>query len=254
MLRLGLVISVSSAILFGQSNLEKGLAAYELKAISSIEDRANPEFLNQAIHYYKLALLEPNDEADAVLGLLKSYFYKGKYAVDTEIEKKAVFNKAKQLASIYINKYPSRVDILYWYLTNLGSWAEVYGILASAREGVADQIKIQAERIIELDASYEDGGGYFILGAVHYKSPYIPFILSWPNNDDAIKWLEKSTETGEAKPFQVVYLAQALYKDGQRTRALNLLKKVAKTTPSESDPLSDWEQVKKAKILLAEYD
>ena len=154
----------------------------------------------------------------------------------------------------YINKYPNRFDILYWYLINLGSWAEVYGIFAAAKEGVADQMKHHAQRIIEMDPTYEDGGGYFILGVVHYKSPYIPFILSWPDNDDAVQWLEKSVATGKAKPVQVVYLGQALYKSGEKERALSLLDKIAKMMPSKDDPLGDWEQIKKARTLLKEYE
>ena len=254
MIKRGLVISVWVAILFGQSNLEKGYDFYSLRAEGSIEDQANPKYLNEAIDYYQLALKEPKLEADAALGLMKSYYYKGKYAVDTEAEKKIVFNKAKQLASIYINKYPNRFDILYWYLINLGSWAEVYGIFAAAKEGVADQMKHHAERIVQMDPTYEDGGGYFILGVVHYKSPYIPFILSWPDNDDAVQWLEKSVATGKAKPVQVVYLAQALYKAGEKERALSLLDDITKMTPSKDDPLGDWEQIKKARALLKEYE
>ena len=254
MIKRGLVISVWVATLFGQSNLEKGYDYYALRAEGSIEDRANPKYLNESIGYYQLALKEPKSEQDAALGLMKSYYYKGKYAVDTEAEKKIVFNKAKQLASIYINKYPNRFDILYWYLINLGSWAEVYGIFAAAKEGVADQMKHHAQRIVEIDSIYEDGGGYFILGVVHYKSPYIPFILSWPDNDDAVQWLEKSVATGKAKPVQVVYLAQALYKAGEKERALSLLDDITKMTPSKDDPLGDWEQVKKARTLLKEYE
>ena len=105
-----------------------------------------------------------------------------------------------------------------------------------------------------MDPTYEHGGGYFILGVVHYKSPYIPFILSWPDNDDAVKWLEKSVATGKAKPVQVVYLAQALYKAGEKERAISLLDKITKMTPSKDDPLGDWEQVKKARTLLREYE
>ena len=119
MIKRGLVISVWVATLFGQSNLEKGYDSYALRAEGSIEDRANPKYLNEAIDYYQLALKEPKLEADATLGLMKSYYYKGKYAVDTEAEKKIVFNKAKQLASIYIDKYPNRFDILYLSLIHI---------------------------------------------------------------------------------------------------------------------------------------
>ena len=114
-------------------------------------------------------------------------------------------------------------------------------------------MRSHSKKIIELDPGYEDGAGYFMLGAVHYKSPYIPFLLSWPNNKDALKWLDMSYNTGDAKLAQGVYLAQSLYKDGQKNEAINLLDKISKATPSEDDYASDWEWIKKAKELHAEY-
>ena len=49
-------------------------------------------------------------------------------------------------------------------------------------------MRYHSKKIIEIDPYYENGAGYFLLGAVHYKAPYIPFILSWPNNNDALKY------------------------------------------------------------------
>ena len=168
-------------------------------------------------------------------------------------KKKDLLKKGKELGQELVDRYPESAEYRYWYLVNLGSWAEVYGILAAAREGVADQMRSHSKKIIELDPGYEDGAGYFMLGAVHYKSPYIPFLLSWPNNKDALKWLDMSYNTGDAKLAQGVYLAQSLYKDGQKNEAINLLDKVSKATPSEDDYASDWEWIKKAKELHAEY-
>ena len=75
----------------------------------------------------------------------------------------------------------------------------------------------------------------------------------------AILCLEQSTislhifNTGDAKLAQGVYLAQSLYKDGQKNEAINLLDEISKSTPSEDDYASDWEWIKKAKELHAEY-
>ena len=120
-------------------------------------------------------------------------------------------------------------------------------------EGVADQMRSHSEKIIEIDPDYENGAGYFMLGAVHYKSPYIPFLLSWPNNAAAIKWLEMSYNTGEAKLAQGVYLSQALYKAGRYDEAIKLLDNIVEASPSEDDYASDWEWIKKARVLHSEY-
>jgi hypothetical protein len=101
---------------------------------------------------------------DAGIYLLNSYYFKGKFVLKDENSQKETFNKGKALAEKLINKYPDSGALRYWYLVNLGSWAEVYGIITAAREGVADIMRTQSLKIIELDPNYQNGGGYFIRG------------------------------------------------------------------------------------------
>jgi len=136
----------------------------------------------------------------------------------------------------------------------LGSWSEVYGILTAAKEGVADLMRLHSEKIIELDPGYWDGGGYFMLGAVHFKSPYIPFLLSWPSNDEAVEYLTLAYETGSPTPSQIVYLARALHKDGQKDQAIKLLDKLISTPLSDDELVEDYEQQDRAKELLSDWD
>ena len=140
--------------------------------------------------------------------IAKAYYFKGEYVFRDENDKKNIFDKGKELAEKYISIYPESAEIRYWYLVNLGSWAEVYGILKAAREGVADIMKEQSEKIIVLNPNYKNGGGYFMLGAVHLKSPYIPFLLSWPDKDEAVKYLQLAVDTGEASLVQKKYLEE----------------------------------------------
>jgi TPR repeat protein len=136
----------------------------------------------------------------------------------------------------------------------LGKWSEVYGILTAAKEGVADLMKEHSEKIIELDSNYENGGGYFMLGAVHYKSPYIPFILSWPDNDDAIVWLEKAVNTGRETPIQKNYLARALYKDGREDEAMKLVQSVIATPPGSESLVEERFEIEEARLLLEDFE
>ncbi|SVE59109.1 uncharacterized protein METZ01_LOCUS511963, partial [marine metagenome] len=93
-------------------------------------------------------------------------------------------------------------------------------------------------------------GGYFMLGAVHYKSPYIPFLLSWPDNDEAIKYLQLSHDTGKATLNQKNYLAQAINKDGQYEKAISLLREVINTTPDPTNLVEDLDDIEEARQLL----
>ena len=65
--------------------------------------------------------------------------------------------------------YPESAAIRYWYLINLGSWAEVYGTLAAAREEVADIMRNQSKKIIELDQYYANNWWIFYVGSSPFK-------------------------------------------------------------------------------------
>jgi len=236
-----------------QNELEKGITYYNQRLEGSVKSSAKPEPITSAINNFQYALKNAATETDAALYLLKSYYFRGKYVHKDKEKQKFDFSKGKELGEKYIKKYPDSAPFQYWYLVNLGSWSEVYGIITAAREGVADLMKEHSEIIISLDPEYENGGGYFMLGAVHFKSPYIPFLLSWPDNDDAIKYLTKALNIGEATSNQKVYLAQAMYKDGQNNRAIDMLKEVVNMQPSAEGTVKDWEHIELAEQLLSEY-
>ena len=199
--------------------------------------------------------LAGNKKNSSIWGAHQWYWHKcDEASLEKDIDnKKADFNNGKKLGEKYIDQYPNSASFRFWYLVNLGSWAEEYGIIAAAREGVSDLMRKHSKEIISLDPEYENGGGYFMLGVVHYKSPYIPFILSWPDNDKAISYISKSISIGEPIPNQKVYLAQALYKDGRKVESIKLLEEVANMQPSIDDRVRDWEQIGIAKQLLADF-
>ena len=230
--------------------MNEGVDFYSKRQEGSKGTLASNENIDKAIEQFSAALLSPNSEKDAALYLLKSYYYKAEFAVQDKDEKKKIFNEGKVLGEKYIEKYPTSAEFRYWYLVNLGSWAQVYGILTAAREGVSDLMRTNSKIIIELDPEYQNGGGYFMLGAVHFKSPYIPFLLSWPDNDDAIKYLQLSVDTGNAEMNQKNYLAQALSKDGQDKKARALLEEVLNTEPSTTTLVEDLDDIEEARQLL----
>ena len=237
-------------IVSAKAGMNEGVDLYSKRQEGSKGTLASNENIDKAIEQFSTALLSPKSEKDAALYLLKSYYYKAEFAIQDKEEKKKIFNEGKALGEKYIEKYPTSAEFRYWYLVNLGSWAQVYGILTAAREGVSDLMKTHSEKIIELDPEYQNGGGYFMLGAVHFKSPYIPFLLSWPDNDDAIKYLQLSVDTGNAEMNQKNFLAQALSKDGRDKRARALLEEVLNTEPSTTTLVEDLGDIEEARQLL----
>ena len=233
-----------------KAGINEGADFYTKRQDGSKGTLASTENIDKAIEQFSAALQSAETEKDAALYLLKSYYYKAEFAIQDKDEKKKIFNEGKALGEKYIEKFPNSVEFRYWYLVNLGSWAQVYGILTAAREGVSDLMRTHSEKIIELDSEYQNGGGYFMLGAVHFKSPYIPFILSWPDNDDAIKYLQLSVDTGKAEMNQKNYLAQALSKDRQDEKARALLEEVLNTKPGTTTLVEDLDDIEEARQLL----
>ena len=233
---------------------QRGVRSYDARATGSrgLNVQAGP--INSAIKEFKKAYKNPDDELEAGIYLMRSYYYKGKFVAKNDEQKKAIFVDGKKLGENLIKAYPNSPGARYWYLVNLGSWAEVYGVLAAAKEGVASIMRDHAKEIINLDPEYSDGGGYFMLGAVHFKSPYIPFLLSWPSNDKAIEYLDKAYRTANGTPSQMVYLARALYKDGRKKDGISLLNQLLKKSYSESEPVEDFDQHELARELLTEWE
>ena len=249
-IRLLIVFYVLTLNIFAQSNLDKGIEYYNRRHENCIEDRADPVYITKAISLFENCLNDQKTKEEASLYLLKSYYFKAKFTESDKDKKKEILKKGKSLGQDLIERNLESVDYIYWYLVNLGSWAEEYGVFAAAKEGVADQMRYHSKKIIDIDSDYENGAGYFLLGAVHYKAPYIPFILSWPNNKEAIKYLKLANKTGDAEIAQVVYLAEALNKDKKKAEAIKLLESVINNIPSEDNYASDWEWIKKARIIL----
>ena len=239
-------------LIAGEGFFEKGVALYDARSKGVIGYNVKPLPIENAIKQFKKA--STDFELDAGVYLMRSYYFKGKFIAKTDDEKKKVFSKGKKLGERLVGLYPNSAAARYWFLVNLGSWAEVYGTMAAAKEGVAGLMRDNAKKIIEIDPNYSNGGGYFMLGAVHFKSPYIPFILSWPSNDLAIKNLKKAHSIGDSTPSQIVYLAQALFKGGQKDKAKSHLRELLKKSLSRNEKVEDFDQHEIAKRLLAEWE
>lgn len=239
---------------FGDNNsLDTAIVLYGQRAQNSYDLSADPGNIDRAISIFRKHLEYPDNKREAGEFLLRSYYYKGKFCVNDDQERKKIYNEGKTLGEKLIKLYPSSAPIHYWYLVNLGSWAEIYGVLPAAREGVANIMRQYSQKIIDIDPNYNDGGGYFMLGAVHLKAPYIPFVLSWPDNKKALEYLTMAFEIGESTPSQTVYLARAMYKNNKKNKAISLLSSLLKRPISEAYKLEDKDQHAIAKQQLREW-
>ena len=95
--------------------------------------------------------------------------------------------------------------------------AAAAGIAATLNPSAAAQfqqdIEAPAERLVELDASYERGGGLRILGALYARAP------AWPAGvgdlEEGVELLERAAREHPGHPLNHFFLAEAYARSGQ---------------------------------------
>lgn len=247
-----MILSSSVAAANDSTPLERGIEFYENRHRDAGETVADPAPVNQSIELLQEALetsLPPEREKQAAAYLLKAYYFKGTYVPHAQDEKESIFAKGKDLGQKMLEKYPGSVPIRYGYVINLSRWGEVYGIVAAAREGVAGQIRRHCEKMIELDPDYRSAAPYRILGLVHHKAPYIPFVLSWPSTEKALEYLGEAVERAPGEPSNRYHYASVLADADRGEEALEQLDYLRDRSPRSTSLVEDRRVLEQAEAL-----
>lgn len=227
-----------------------GDSYFSQRSLDHIGARATTTTILRAISSYFSAYNSENPSAELAIRIMKSlYFYIAYAEHDVKKRKKALW-KAIQLGEEALKKHSDNVGINYWLGGCWGRWGEINGVFASAKMGVASKIRYYAQRTIELDPKYADGGGYRTFGILHSKAPKIPFILPWPSNKKAIKYLAKAVEVGPENLTNHLYYAETLAKAGQIKKAIRHLEKVINTEVNPEKLVEELKDKQEAQSLL----
>jgi tetratricopeptide (TPR) repeat protein len=233
------------------SELEIGRQWYERRSERANGLVADPRAIDRAIYFLGKALEHRATEEEAGILLLKSYYFKGQFASQGE-QKRKVFGEGKELGERLIRQFPNSPGLRLFYSANLGKWAECSGVLAAAQSRIPDTIRENAEEILKIDPNYDRGAGYYLLGAIYFKAPYIPFLLSWPDNKKAIANLKKALAMAPDSLGTKLILAQALLRQGDRHTAIAMFEDVARQTPKPTHLLEDRAYIHEAQTFLSE--
>ena len=244
-----ILFSATTFLFSNNQSIQDGIDFYNKRGNDNVYLVPSSENIGKSISIFE-SLLNTKDDEEAGIYLIKSYYYMAQYVSQEKNEKVFYFDLAMSKAKEYIYKYPESVEPLYWYLASMSNWAKTVGLRAITKMGGGDEFRDKAVDVIVLDSSYENGGGYFLLGAVYFTAPYIPLISTWPDNTKAIKYFKKAVETGLATPLQQVYLAKALIKENLIDEARKVLKNISKMNPNPDNFIEDSTYIDEAKMLL----
>jgi len=217
--------------------------------------QADSTIINQAIRTcHTITDTASNRELvrEAVWRGLQAYYYKGHFVAQTNKQKQQVYNTGIKFGEPYVDEFPDSAELHCWMGILWSRWAEVYGIFAAARKGVAGKVKFFAEKTIQLDEDYLGAGGYRMLGMVHLEVPNIPLFLSWPNKDKGLELLKKGHEMAPHDLFNKYYYAVGLLEFDYKAQAREMLNAVINETETRHGPALDAFIQQKATRLLNE--
>ncbi len=219
------------------------------KRYKKIENgKANPNYTNRAIKHY----LKAADTPEKMIGLLRSYEFKGSWTNVDEATAKRAYEKGIKVGKEAMAKYPNNAGIMYWYIANYSRWGDIISITEAASEGVLDEVKSICEKIISLDPSFNEGGALRLLGGIHLEAPYIPFVLTWPSDEKAQELLSRAYQIAPEHTANAYYYAKMLLNEGEGASAKSVLKKLIDSEPRSNYLLTDRKFINKGEELYRE--
>lgn len=251
--------AIPTAMMSGaEDNLRQGDMWYGERATNfdAQTREVDPVFISKAIESYRRSFDEatgPTRE-EACWKLIQACYFHGQFGATESEARKRVYDMGKRIGALGLGAFPESVAIHAWTAIIWGVWGEEYGIIRSAREGVAGRIRQHGEKVIELDAAFQDAAGYRVLGRLHYKAPRIPLILGWPSKDKALEYLEEAYRRAPGNLYNRQYLAEVLHDQDEPGRARELMETVVRAVEIDQGIVEDAFIKRQAREILSQWD
>ncbi len=201
-----------------------------------------------AIAGYDTAAQAP-DNAEARWKLARALYFRGAYTGLDQAGQLAVYDKARRAGDEAIRiverrvrnpmpfdekRDPDAAPSYFWAAVAWGQWALVSGKIEAAKTGAAEKIRDYATAVIGLDAVFEDGGGYRVLGRLHDQAPWIPFVTGWVSREEAVKNLRLALKAEPRSLINQLFLAEVLAGGSatEKAEAIRLAEAVVTGAPS----------------------
>ena len=229
-----------------------GDAHYGRRAEGSVGARAQPGEVDHAIASYRAALAADPGSNLVRARLIRAVFFRTSFADTPNDVRRRLLREARDVADEGLRRVDvdvgdvkggARLDALrrvdqavalhFWAAVAWGQWGLAYGKLAAVRQGVARRVRDLGQTVVDLDPTYEQGGGYRLLGRLHDQCPRIPFLTGWISHDRSPQYLRRALALDPASTVDQVFLAEAIlaHDSANRAEAMRLLGACARAVP-----------------------
>jgi hypothetical protein len=148
---------------------------------------------------------------------------------------------------------PDAAPALFWTAVDWGQWGLAVSKADAATQGVARRVRDYCLALIELDPSFEEGGGYRILGRLHDRAPRIPLVTGWVSRAEALRYLRLAVAVAPENLVNLQFLAEALDRAGDRGEARALEERVVAASPGGSHLVEELAIQEAARANLARW-
>jgi len=148
---------------------------------------------------------------------------------------------------------PDGAPALFWTAVDWGQWGLAASKADAAAQGVARRVRDYCLALIELDPSFEEGGGYRILGRLHDRAPRIPLVTGWVSRTEALRYLRLAVAVAPENLVNLQFLAEALDRAGERGEARALEERIVAAAPGPSHLVEEIAIQEAARTNLARW-
>ena len=238
-----------------QSSFESGQNWYNQRSAQADSFHVDPTNINKAIRAFEESIKVNYRIRSSAINLLKSLYFKGMFADISEDKQKEAFDRGRQWGEKMIQEYPKSAALRYWYGLNLRQWDRMHNLWQTTIDRTDKKLRDVGRKVIELDSTYQGGGGYRLLAKVHFETPSIWLVKGWPSNDRALELIRKAVKVAPNLPANRLFYAHMLIHFGRKAEAQTQLQHLKDSDPRPSQLVEDhFTQFRAQKIIEKHWD
>lgn len=268
----------------GAADRALGDAAWARRAEGHDGPAAAPGPVGEAIAAYERAVAAAPDDAPTRVKLLRAIYFLGEYATADRGAKAEVFTRGREVAEAGIDRLasgfdgdprprwddeaahralaahlagrPQAVGIYLWAANHWALWGRNRGPLAAARQGAAGRIRDYAHVVIALDPTYDQAGGWRVLGRLHHEAPRVPLVTGWIDRREGLRALSRAVELAPDDLLGRLYWIESVleHDETRRDEAIASLRRLAGREPAPEALIEELAILVDARELLARVE
>lgn len=231
LLKVCLVLQFLVGGALANESLQFADSCYQARALRANGDKADAKNANLMKDAYRKAMedADPVVKEKATEGYVKTLFFRIRFVPFDKSKRQLHVDSLKEASEAAYNKYPKNREIAHVYASALSMWGAEKNPLAAVKAGVAAKVRDVAT----------EAKDYQVLGRAHTVLPYIPLVLSWPDNDEADKYLNMALKENPKDLNNYYFLADLRFRQKRYADALDLIKRGLARGISKNTPLED---------------